>query len=189
MAIGVAQGLTYLHEECSKQIIHCDIKPQNILLDENNNARIADFGLSKLLMMDQSRTLTDIRGTKGYVAPEWFRNTKITAKVDVYSFGVLLLEIVSCRRSLNDLENGDELSVLTDLAWDCYMEGKLDLMTQNDHEAVDDLERVERFVKVALWCIQEDSSLRPSMKKACQMLEGVVQVEDPRCPSPITVLY
>ncbi|XP_062083184.1 G-type lectin S-receptor-like serine/threonine-protein kinase RLK1 [Humulus lupulus] len=73
LALGIAKGLLYLHEECNTQIIHCYIKPQNILLDEYNNAKISDFGLAKLLMINQSHTHTAIRGTKGYVAPEWFR--------------------------------------------------------------------------------------------------------------------
>uniref|UniRef100_A0A6N2K853 Protein kinase domain-containing protein n=1 Tax=Salix viminalis TaxID=40686 RepID=A0A6N2K853_SALVM len=89
----------YLHEECSSQIIHCDIKPQNILLDESFNARISDFGLAKLLKTEQSKTITAIRGTKGYVAPEWFKNLPVTAKVDTYSFGILLLELVCCRKN------------------------------------------------------------------------------------------
>lgn len=94
IALGIAKALWYLHEECTTQIIHCDIKPQNVLLDDYYNARISDFGLAKLLMVNQSRTNTGIRGTKGYVSPEWFRNTTVTTKVDVYSFGVLLLEII-----------------------------------------------------------------------------------------------
>jgi len=89
IAFGVARGLAYLHEECITQIIHCDIKPQNILLDEYHNARISDFGLAKLLKMDQSRTNTAIRGTKGYGALGWFKNMPITAEVDVYNYGVL----------------------------------------------------------------------------------------------------
>ncbi len=72
IAIGIARGLLYLHEECSSQIIHCDIKPQNILLDDYYNAQISDFGLAKRLIMDQRKAQTNIRGTKGYVAPEWF---------------------------------------------------------------------------------------------------------------------
>lgn len=99
--------MLYLHEECSTQIIHCDIKPQNILLDDNLVAKISDFGLAKLLLRNQTRTNTGIRGTRGYVAPEWFKNIGITAKVDVYSFGVILLELVCCRRNV-DLEVVDE---------------------------------------------------------------------------------
>ncbi|KAI7733075.1 hypothetical protein M8C21_033480 [Ambrosia artemisiifolia] len=146
IAIGVAKGLTYLHEDCSNRIIHCDIKPQNILLDDYYNAKIADFGLAKLLMINQSRTNTGIRGTKGYVAPEWFRNTPVTFKVDVYSFGVLLFEIISCRKSVVVDEDAEEVAVLTDLAWDCYQEGKLDAFVGNDLEALDDLEKLIKFM-------------------------------------------
>ncbi|CAI0555649.1 unnamed protein product [Linum tenue] len=95
----VAKGLVYLHEECSTQIIHCDIKPHNILLDESMIARISDFGLTNLMKVNQTRTTTAIRGTKGYVAPELFRSVAITTKVDTYSFGVVLLELVCCRRN------------------------------------------------------------------------------------------
>ncbi|CAA2993332.1 G-type lectin S-receptor-like serine threonine-kinase RLK1 [Olea europaea subsp. europaea] len=187
IAMGIAKGLAYLHEECSSQIIHCDIKPQNILLDEYYNARISDFGLAKLLMVNQSRTLTNIRGTKGYVAPEWFRNTKVTAKVDVYSFGILLLEIITCRRSVVDLEFGEgENPILADWVWDCFQEGRLDNLVVDDTEALNDKKRLERFVMVGIWCIQEDSSLRPTMRKACQMLEGILEVKFPPCPSPFT---
>ncbi|KAJ0729862.1 putative protein kinase RLK-Pelle-SD-2b family [Helianthus annuus] len=137
--VGVTKGLAYLHEECSTHVIHCDIKPQNILLDDSYNAKISDFGLAKLLMMNQSRTSTGIRGTKGYVAPEWFRNTPVTVMVDVYSFGVLLLEMISCRKSvvINESDSKDVVAVLTDWAWDCYQEGKLDVFLENDLEALD----------------------------------------------------
>lgn len=73
IALSVARGILYLHEECENQIIHCDIKPQNILMDRNNSPKIADFGLAKLLKQDQRRTFTAMRGTRGYVAPEWYR--------------------------------------------------------------------------------------------------------------------
>ncbi|KAG6781749.1 hypothetical protein POTOM_014662 [Populus tomentosa] len=118
IAFGVARGLLYLHEECSNQIIHCDIKPQNILLDEYYNARISDFGLAKLLLLDQSHTHTAIRGTKGYVAPEWSRNFPVTVKVDVYSYGVLLLEII----------------------WTLYA------LVVSDTGALDDMEKLERII-------------------------------------------
>ncbi|KAA8528131.1 hypothetical protein F0562_035618 [Nyssa sinensis] len=184
IAFGIARGLLYLHEECNTQIIHCDIKPQNILLDDYYNARISDFGLAKLLMMDQSQTHTSIRGTKGYVAPEWFRNLPITAKVDVYSFGVLLLEIICCRRSIYIGHGEGETEVLTFWAYDCYREGALDALVEYETEAIDDQRNLERFVMVAIWCIQEDPSLRPIMKKVIQMLEEVVEVPVPPCPSP-----
>ena len=186
IAIGIARGLLYLHEECSTQIIHCDIKPQNILLDDYYNARITDFGLAKLLKMDQSQTLTAIRGTKGYVAPEWFRNMAITTKVDVYSYGVMLLEMICCRKSV-DMESVGEEAILTDWAYDCYTEGALDALVEYDVEALNDREKLERFVMVAIWCIQEDVSLRPTMRRVTQMLEGVVEVLVPPCPYPFSM--
>lgn len=193
IAFGIARGLLYLHEECSTQIIHCDIKPQNVLLDDCYNARICDFGLAKLLLLDQSDTLTAIRGTKGYVAPDWFRNLPITVKVDVYSFGVLLLEIISCRKSVEaDIDGTNtEKAILTDWAYDCYCEGSLDALVGHDADALDLDERrkLERFVMVGLWCVQEDPSLRPFMKQVVQMLEGVVEVPIPPCPCPFSITF
>uniref|UniRef100_A0A2N9HW91 Non-specific serine/threonine protein kinase n=1 Tax=Fagus sylvatica TaxID=28930 RepID=A0A2N9HW91_FAGSY len=168
----------------NSQIIHCDIKPQNILLDDYYNARISDFGLAKRLIMDQSKTHTNIRGTKGYVAPEWFRNMPITAKVDVYSYGVMLLEIICCQRSVDMETIEEEKAILTDWAYDCYREGRLESLVKYDVEALDDWKKLERFVMVAIWCIQEDPSLRPTMRRATQMLEGVVEVLVPPCPYP-----
>ncbi|KAI3826533.1 hypothetical protein L1987_00581 [Smallanthus sonchifolius] len=185
--IGIAKGLSYLHEDCSNQIIHCDIKPQNILLDDSYNAKIADFGLAKLLMINQRQTNTGIRGTKGYVAPEWFRNTPVTFKVDVYSFGVLLFEIISCRKSVVFDDDAEDVAVLTDLAWDCYQEGRLDEFVENDLEALDDFEKLTTYMMVGLWCVQENPSLRPTMKKVIQMLEGVGEVTEPPCPCPFSV--
>jgi serine/threonine protein kinase len=175
----------YLHEECSTQIIHCDIKPQNILIDDYYNARISDFGLAKLLAINQSQTKTAIRGTKGYVAPEWFRNTPVTVKVDVYSFGVLLLEIICCRRSV-DLEISGTGAILTDWAYDCYRHGTLDALIEDDMGAMNDVSTLERAMKVAIWCIQEVPSLRPTMRKVTQMLEGVVEVPAPPNPFPFS---
>ncbi|KAM5582500.1 hypothetical protein ABKV19_002756 [Rosa sericea] len=184
IAYGVAKGLLYLHEQCSTQIIHCDIKPQNILLDDYYNARISDFGLAKLLMMNQSKTHTVIRGTKGYVAPEWFRNMPITTKVDVYSFGVVLLEVICCRRSVDLENNSDKRAILTDWVYDCYREGLLEAIVDSEIEALHEKTKLERFVMVAIWCIQEDPLLRPTMRTVVRMIEGVVEVNVPPCPSP-----
>ncbi|XP_023907406.1 G-type lectin S-receptor-like serine/threonine-protein kinase LECRK3 [Quercus suber] len=178
IALETARGLFYLHEECSTQIIHCDIKLQNILLDDSFSARISDFGLAKLLKTDQTRTTTRIRGTKGYVAPEWFKNMPVTIKVDVYSFGILLLELICCRKSFEEAK-GDDQMILADWAYDCYKYKKLDLLVENDEEATNDMKRVEKYVMIAIWCIQEDPSLRPTMKKVVQMMEGSIEVSVP----------
>ncbi|GAB4856093.1 hypothetical protein Ancab_024733 [Ancistrocladus abbreviatus] len=183
IALGTARGLNYLHEECGTQIIHCDIKPQNVLLDDSFTARICDFGLAKLLKTDQTRTTTGIRGTKGYVAPEWFRNLPITVKVDVYSYGILLLELVCCRKCLELEAEEENQMILADWAYDCYKEGAVDILLGNDDDAQDDIKRVKKFLMIAIWCIQEDPSLRPSMKKVIQMLEGAIEVSVPPDPS------
>ncbi|XP_042451428.1 G-type lectin S-receptor-like serine/threonine-protein kinase LECRK1 [Zingiber officinale] len=183
IAIGIARGLMYLHEECSAPIIHCDIKPQNVLLDDNLTARISDFGLAKLLRTDQTRTNTGIRGTKGYVAPEWFKSVAITKKVDVYSFGVMLLEIVSCRKNLEMEKEELGEAILVDWAYDCYKDGKLELLLRDDEDDMEDRQRAERFATVALWCIQEDPALRPSISAVVQMLDGAIPVAVPPDPS------
>nr|KYP40903.1 Putative receptor protein kinase ZmPK1 [Cajanus cajan] len=186
IALGIARGLTYLHEECSTQIIHCDIKPQNILLDELFTPRIADFGLAKLLLAEQSKAAkTGLRGTIGYFAPEWFRKASITTKVDVYSFGVVLLEIICCKSSVAFAMESEEEAFI-DWAYRCYSQGKVVKLVENDEEAKNDMKRVEKVVMVAIWCIQEDPSLRPSMKKVTQMLEGVTTVSVPPRPSIFT---
>eukprot|EP00250_Pteridium_aquilinum_P022511 c25395_g1_i6 orf=53-1294(-) len=102
IALDTAKGLAYLHHECGERIVHCDVKPGNILLDEEFNAKVGDFGLAKLVGQErQSFAMTTLKGTRGYMAPEWLRDASITAKSDVYSFGVVLLELISGRRCLD----------------------------------------------------------------------------------------
>ncbi|KAL5566524.1 hypothetical protein UlMin_029688 [Ulmus minor] len=184
IALETARGLFYLHEECRTQIIHCDIKPQNILLDDSFTARISDFGLAKILKTDQTRTTTQIRGTKGYVAPEWFRNKHVSVKVDIYSYGIVLLELICCRKSFEAEAEDDNQMILADWAYDCYKDKKLDLLVGNDDEARSDMKRVKKHVMIAMWCIQEDPSLRPTMKRVTQMLDGSIEVPIPPNPYP-----
>ncbi|CAI0466011.1 unnamed protein product [Linum tenue] len=177
IAMGIARGLVYLHEECETQIIHCDIKPQNVLLDDNYTAKIADFGLAKLLMKDQTRTSTMARGTMGYMAPEWLKNAPVTVKVDVYSFGVVLLEIAFCRRHIDGDEMGGEGVILTDWVVECVRAGRLhEIIAEDDSEAWNDYRRFERTVMVGLWCLCPNPKDRPSMKKVVAMLEGCGEV-------------
>ncbi|XP_039165900.1 G-type lectin S-receptor-like serine/threonine-protein kinase LECRK1 [Eucalyptus grandis] len=187
IACDVARGLSYLHDDCTRHIIHCDIKPQNILLDGFLTAKISDFGLAKLLMANQTRTTTGVRGTRGYLAPEWFRNMPISSKVDVYSFGILLVELICCRKNYKPESKIEAQIVLVDWAYDCYHDGSVLTLVESDEEASSDIKRVGRFVMTALWCIQEDPSLRPTMKKITRMLEGVVEVPVPQFQALLSV--
>ncbi|RVW85292.1 G-type lectin S-receptor-like serine/threonine-protein kinase LECRK1 [Vitis vinifera] len=182
IALNVARGILYLHEECETRIIHCDIKPQNILMDEYRCAKISDFGLAKLLMQDQTNTSTGIRGTRGYVAPEWHRKQPVTVKADVYSYGIVLLETICCRRNV-DWSLPDEEAILEEWVYQCFEAGELGKLV-GDEEV--DRRQLDMMVKVGLWCILDEPSLRPSMKKVLLMLEGTVDIPVP--PSPVSFL-
>ncbi|KAL3528000.1 hypothetical protein ACH5RR_012656 [Cinchona calisaya] len=179
IASQIARGILYLHEECEIPIIHCDIKLQNLLMDEKRCTKISDFGLAKLLKHDQTKTYTGIRGTKGYVAPEWHRKLPVTVKVDVYSFGIVLLEIICCRKNI-DWSLTEDQAVLEEWVYDCFEAKELHKLV-NDEEV--DMSKLERVIKIAIWCIQDEPAIRPSMKKVLLMLEGTVDIPVPPCPT------
>ncbi|WOG90923.1 hypothetical protein DCAR_0310170 [Daucus carota subsp. sativus] len=178
IAIGTARGLAYLHENCEVKIVHCDIKPENVLLDENFHAKVADFGLAKLMSREQSHVFTTLRGTRGYLAPEWITNSAISEKSDVYSYGMLLLEIIGGRRNYYASET-DEQCNFPSYAFEMMEQGKVrDIVDAKLRITLDD-ERVSIAIKVALWCIQHNMHLRPSMTKVVKMLEQVSFVPPP----------
>ncbi|KAA8531022.1 hypothetical protein F0562_005730 [Nyssa sinensis] len=179
IALEVARGILYLHEECEARIIHCNIKPQHILMDDSWTPKISDFGLAKLLMPNQNGTLTSLRRTGGYSAPEWHKNTLITEKADVYSFGVVLLEIVCCRSNMEvNVSTADEV-LLSNWVYKRFVTRELEKLVRDE---VVDISTLERMVKVGLLCIQDDPNLRPSMKNVILMLEGTMDIPIP--PSP-----
>ena len=180
IALEVARGVFYLHQECEVHIIHCNLKPQNILMDDTWTAKISDFGLARLSVPNQTRTAMDIERTSEYSAPEWQKNALISVKADLYSFGVLLLEIVCCRRNIDvNVSTADEM-LLSNWVYNCLVAGQLDKIVEDEDV---DMKTLERMVKVGLWCIQEDPALRPPMKSVILMLEGTMDIAVP--PSPV----
>ncbi|KAI4352946.1 hypothetical protein L6164_007150 [Bauhinia variegata] len=185
IAIATAQGIAYFHEQCRNRIIHCDIKPENILLDENFCPKVSDFGLAKLMGREHSHVMTMIRGTRGYLAPEWVSNRPITVKADVYSYGMLLLEIIGGRRNL-DMSFDAEDFFYPSWAFKAMTKGSpLKTADRRLNGAVDE-EELTRALKVAFWCIQDEVILRPTMGEVVRMLEGTVNINAP--PMPQTVL-
>nr|GEU99330.1 G-type lectin S-receptor-like serine/threonine-protein kinase LECRK1 [Tanacetum cinerariifolium] len=184
LALDVARGILYLHEECETRIIHCNINPQNILFDELWTGKISDFGLSKLLRPNQSKTLTDVRGTRGYLAPEWHKNTLISTKVDIYSFGVVLLEILCCSGEMEIDFSSDNKITLSNLVYDCFVNKDLSRLIGDDEV---DINMCEKMVKMGLLCIQDDPDARPSIKNVILMLEGTTDIPIPPSPTPLLI--
>ncbi|PHT50104.1 G-type lectin S-receptor-like serine/threonine-protein kinase [Capsicum baccatum] len=200
IALGSARGLAYLHSGCEQKIVHCDVKPENILLHDNFQAKISDFGLSKLLNREQSSLITTMRGTRGYLAPEWLTSSAISDKTDVYSFGMVLLEIVSGRKncsartqshSLDDTATGDHSSSSSARGLVYFPLFALEMHEQGRYLELADpkLEGrvsggdIEKFVRVALCCVHEEPSLRPAMVSVVSMLEGEIPPTEPRMES------
>ncbi|KAJ4980839.1 hypothetical protein NE237_031676 [Protea cynaroides] len=182
IALGTARGLAYLHEKCRDCIIHCDIKPENILLDAELCPKVADFGLAKLVGREFSQVLTTMRGTRGYLAPEWILGVAITAKADVYSYGMMLLELISGRRNC---QSDDEKIGGFFPTWAARkINEDVEILSLLDHrlEGNADLAELNRACKVACWCIQDEDVDRPSMGQVVQILEGIVDVKPPPIP-------
>ncbi|KAK9133718.1 hypothetical protein Scep_013246 [Stephania cephalantha] len=188
IALGMARGLAYLHEECRDCIIHCDIKPENILLDADFCPKVADFGLAKLVGREFSRVLTTMRGTRGYLAPEWISGVAVTAKADVYSYGMMLFEIISGRRNSEQSENFN-LGFFPTWAANKVAEGE-EVLSILDYqlEGHANSEELTRAFRIACWCIQDNELHRPSMGQVVQILEGVLDVNPPPIPRSLQVL-
>ncbi|CAN4094427.1 unnamed protein product [Withania somnifera] len=167
IAIGAARGLCYMHHDCSPPIIHRDVKLSNILLDTQFNAKIADFGLARMLHKPGDNTVTAVAGSFGYIAPEYARKTRVTEKIDVYSFGVILLELVTGKEA----NLGDEDSCLADWAWRHLQKGKpmVDALDE-DIKETRYLEEIYIVFKLGIFCTSTFPSSRPTMKEVLQVL-------------------
>ncbi|KAL8534554.1 hypothetical protein ACS0TY_010534 [Phlomoides rotata] len=181
IALGVARGIDYLHRGCDMQILHFDIKPHNILLDEKFHPKISDFGLAKLQPTEGSFVLTAARGTMGYMAPEMFYKNVggVSYKADVYSFGMLLMEMASRRKNMNPFANDVGQIYFPSWVYEQLHAGKeLEIKDATEEER----KMIKRVIVVALWCIQMKPSDRPAMNRVVEMLEGESELQMPPKP-------
>uniref|UniRef100_A0ACD5YLK4 Uncharacterized protein n=1 Tax=Avena sativa TaxID=4498 RepID=A0ACD5YLK4_AVESA len=174
--MAIARGLSYLHEECNEKIAHLDIKPQNILIDDRFNAKLSDFGLSKMINRDQSKVMTRMRGTRGYLAPEWL-GSKITEKADIYSFGIVVMEIICGRQSLDESLPEESIHLVSLLEEKARSGQLLDLVNSGSNDLQFHMEEVMEAMRLAMWCLQVDISRRPLMSTVAKVLEGVTSLE------------
>ena len=185
ITLEVARGVFYPHQECEVHIIHCNLKPQNILMDDTWTAKISDFGLARLSVPNQTRISMGIEGTSEYSAPEWQKNSPISVKYDIYSFGVLILEIVCCRGSIEVNVLITDKILLSNWVYNCFVAGQLDKLVEDENV---DMKTLERMVKVGLWYIQEDPALRPPMKNVILTLRGDSGYSGPSISSYFSLL-
>ncbi|XP_058191892.1 BRASSINOSTEROID INSENSITIVE 1-associated receptor kinase 1-like [Rhododendron vialii] len=173
IALGSARGLAYLHDHCDPKIIHRDVKAANILLDEEFEAVVGDFGLAKLMDYDDTHVTTAVRGTIGHIAPEYLSTGKCSEKTDVFGYGVMLLELITGQRTfdLARLDNDGDVMLLDwvkGLLKEKKLETVVDAGLQGNYIDVE----VEKLIQVALLCTQGTAWERPKMSEVVRMLEG-----------------
>ncbi|KAK8564178.1 hypothetical protein V6N12_036309 [Hibiscus sabdariffa] len=173
IALGAARGLAYLHDHCDPKIIHRDVKAANILLDEEFEAVVGDFGLAKLMDYKDTHVTTAVRGTIGHIAPEYLSTGKSSEKTDVFGYGVMLLELITGQRAfdLARLANDDDVMLL-DWVKGLLKDRKLEMLVDADLQGNYVDHEVEQLIQVALLCTQGTPMERPKMAEVVRMLEG-----------------
>ncbi|XP_051123453.1 probable receptor-like protein kinase At1g11050 [Andrographis paniculata] len=182
--LDIAKGLAYLHYGINPAVYHRDIKATNILLDSDMRAKVADFGLVKVNAGGESHVTTRVAGTRGYLAPEYALYGHLTEKTDVYSFGILILEIISSRKALDASEPWKRL--ITDWAWECLKSGRVEEIFHDSIRQEGPKTVMERFAQVGILCAHVTMAARPTIAEAVRMLEGDIDVPElPPRPAPL----
>ncbi|KAK9670441.1 hypothetical protein RND81_13G202200 [Saponaria officinalis] len=173
ISLGTARGLEYLHEHCNPKIIHRDVKAANVLLDEDFEAVVGDFGLAKLVDVRKTNVTTQVRGTMGHIAPEYLSTGKSSQRTDVFGYGIMLLELVTGQRAIDfsRLEEEDDV-LLLDHVKKLEREKRLEAIVDKNLNKNYDIQEVEMMIKVALLCTQASPEERPAMSEVVRMLEG-----------------
>uniref|UniRef100_A0A6N2NCV6 non-specific serine/threonine protein kinase n=1 Tax=Salix viminalis TaxID=40686 RepID=A0A6N2NCV6_SALVM len=187
IAVGLASSLTYLHHECEQKVIHRDIKTSNIMLDGNFNARLGDFGLARLMEHDKSPVSTLTAGTMGYLAPEYLHCGKATEKTDVFSYGVVILELTCGKRPIEREPASQKMVNLVDWVWGLYGEGKIIEAADSRLNEEFEEEEMRKLLLVGLSCANPDDMGRPTMRRVLQILNGEVEpIDVPRKKPSLT---
>lgn len=171
IVIGSAEGLVYLHHEVTPHIIHRDIKASNVLLDSDFEPLVADFGFAKLIPEGVSHMTTRVKGTLGYLAPEYAMWGKVSESCDVYSFGILLLEIVTGRKPIEKLPGGIRRTI-TEWAEPYIAKGRFRDLADPKLRGIFDEAQLKRAINVAALCVQSEGERRPTMKEVVSILKG-----------------
>ncbi|KAH1251038.1 putative LRR receptor-like serine/threonine-protein kinase [Glycine max] len=173
VALGTARGLEYLHEHCNPKIIHRDVKAANVLLDEDFEAVVGDFGLAKLVDVRKTNVTTQVRGTMGHIAPEYLSTGKSSERTDVFGYGIMLLELVTGQRAIDfsRLEEEDDV-LLLDHVKKLEREKRLEAIVDRNLNKNYNIQEVEMMIQVALLCTQATPEDRPPMSEVVRMLEG-----------------
>ncbi|KZV29533.1 putative L-type lectin-domain containing receptor kinase S.7-like [Dorcoceras hygrometricum] len=172
VAVGLASALTYLHQECEQQVIHRDIKTSNIMLDVNYGARLGDFGLARLMDHGKSPVSTLTAGTMGYLAPEYLQYGIATEKTDVFSYGIVILELACGRRPIEREEESQSMVNLVDWVWRLYSEGKIAKAADKRMNGEFEEEEMKKLLVLGLSCANPDSMERPTMRRVFQILNN-----------------
>ncbi|XP_078157629.1 leucine-rich receptor-like protein kinase family protein isoform X2 [Carex rostrata] len=177
IALGAAQGLAYLHHDCSPRIIHRDVKSSNILLDRDYEAHLTDFGIAKSLCVSKTHTSTYVMGTIGYIDPEYARTSRLNEKSDVYSYGIVLLELVTGRKPVDNESNLHHL-ILSKATTNAVMETVHPDITAT----CKDLGEVKKVFQLALLCLKQQPTDRPTMHEVVRVLDCLIQPVLPTKP-------